>query len=584
MRRLIFLSCCLLASGGAGAVESIEVRIEGLQQEGLVENVRAFLSIVDRSEELREEDDEQDLTAAAVRRLHRQAPEEIRRALQPFGYYSPTVESSLEEAGAGWIASYDIRPGAPTKLQRVEIRVDGDARELPAVDALLADIEIETGETLSHADYGSAKRRLLETVYSAGYLDASFARSEIRVMPEQHVAEIYLILESGPRYYFGDIIIEQDILKPDFVRRYNLIAPGDPFDTNRLIDLQIALSSSEYFSSVDVQVERDNAEDFRIPVTVRTEPRNRQRYTTGVGYGTDTGPRISIGTEFRRINRRGHQFSSDLQLSEIRSTFTAQYHVPIENVATDRLTYFGSLQQAEIGDADTELLALGASREDGRGDLRRRIYLRFDRENFMFGDEPGGSATLVYPGLNLIYKSVDDPLYPRRGFSASFDVHGGVENLFSETSFVQSTFGARTVFPLGPRGRLLLRGEIGVIEAADFFALPPSQRFFTGGDRTVRGYGFQELSPVDAAGNDIGGRHFVAGSAEIDYLVKGNFGGAVFYDAGNAMNDIGGDLASSVGAGFRYRSPVGMIRVDFAHPLDDPDTSFRLHISLGPDL
>jgi translocation and assembly module TamA len=140
------------------------------------------------------------------------------------------------------------------------------------------------------------------------------------------------------------------------------------------------------------------------------------------------------------------------------------------------------------------------------------------------------------------------------------------------------------VFPLGARGRLLLRGEAGVTEAANFADLPPSQRFFTGGDRTVRGYGFEELSPEDEFGNDIGGQYLLVGSVEADYLVWGNFGVAAFFDTGNAMNSTSGDLASGVGLGLRYRSPVGMIRIDFAHPLDDPEQNFRLHITLGPDL
>lgn len=582
MRRFIIFAS-LIFCAGAEAADTIEVRIEGLEDE-LEENVRAFLSIVARSEEQTDQEDGEPLSDQAIRRLHRQAPEEIRRALQPFGFYSPAIETNLESGDGIWIATYEVNAGAPTRLDHVEIRVEGEAGELPAVEALLEDIDIEEGEVLSHPAYGSAKGGLLEGVYSAGYLDASYERSEMLVYPEQQRAGIYLILESGPRYYFGDIDIEQNILEPDFVRRFNDIERGEPFNADRLIDLQLALSGSDYFSTVDVQVERENATDFHVPVTVRTKPRNQRRYSAGVGYGTDTGARISLGTEFRRINRRGHKFNADVQLSEVRNSFIAQYHVPIANVTTDRLTYFSSLQQVEIGDADSEQFSVGASRDDNWYNLRRRLYLRFDRENFMFGGQPGDSASLLYPGINLTYQRADDPLFPRRGFSAALDLHGGVENPLSETSFVQSTLAVRTVFPLGDRGRLLLRGEAGATRAANFADLPPSQRFFTGGDRTVRGYGFEELAPEDPFGNDIGGQYLMVGSVEADFLVKGNFGVAAFFDTGNATNAPNGDLVSGVGLGFRYRSPVGMIRIDLAHPLDDPDQSFRLHISLGPDL
>lgn len=582
MQRFTLLASLLLCAGAQAAVD-VEVRIEGLKDE-LEENVLAFLGIAARIEEQSEEEKARPLGEREIRELHQQAPGEIHRALQPFGFYAPTIETSLQHGDDGWIATYDVDAGAPTRIGHVEIRVEGEARELPEVEALLAKPGISEGDILNHPAYGSVKERLLEAVYSAGYLDAEYARSEMLVHPEQHRAGIYLVLESGPRYYFGNIDIEQDILDPAFVARFNDIERGEPFDTERLIDLQLSLSGSDYFSAVNVDVQREDTTDFRVPVTVTAEPRDTQSYSVGLGYGTDTGPRLTLGTEFRRINRRGHQFNADVQLSEVRNSFIAQYHVPIENVAADRLTWFASLQQVEIGDSDSDVFSVGVSREDTWHGLRRRLYLRFDRENFRFGEQPGGNATLLYPGVNLTWQRADDALFPRRGISVSLDLHGAPESPLSETTFVQTTLGVRTVLPLGRRARLLLRGEVGVTEAANFDDLPPSQRFFTGGDRTVRGYGFEELAPEDDFGNDVGGRYLRVGSVEVDYLVWGDFGLAAFFDAGNATNSLDGDLVSGVGLGLRYRSPVGMIRIDFAHPLDDPDRDFRLHISLGPDL
>ncbi|HLT91491.1 MAG TPA: autotransporter assembly complex family protein [Woeseiaceae bacterium] len=587
MRRIAILTSLLLCAGAAPAA-TVEVRVEGLD-DPLEENVRAFLGLVARSEAQEDPEDEEEelppLGEGEIRQLHRQAPDEIRQALQPFGYYSPQVDGALERTDDGWVATYRVEPGEPTRIGHVEIRVEGEAADLPEVQAQLEGIDIAEGQVVSHPAYARAKDGLMQAVYSAGFLDAEYERSELRVYPERRRAEIYLVLESGPRYYFGDVEIEQSILDPDFVSRFNDIERGEPFDTERLIDLQLGLSGSDYFGAVDVNIEREQANDFHVPVTVTAEPRDTQRYSVGLGYGTDTGPRLTLGTEFRRINRRGHQFNADVQLSQVRNSFIAQYHIPIENVAADRLTFFASLQQIEIGDADSNVFSIGASREDDWHGLRRRLYLRYDRETFHFGDQPGGDATLLYPGINLSWQRADDTLFPRRGVSASLDVHGAPESPLAETTFLQATLGVRAVLPLGARARLLLRGETGITEAEDFADLPPTQRFFTGGDRTVRGYGYQELSPENEFGDDVGGRYLTVASVEVDYLVFGNFGLAAFFDTGNATNTSPGDnLVSSVGLGLRYRSPVGMIRVDFAHPLDDPSRDFRLHISLGPDL
>jgi translocation and assembly module TamA len=114
--------------------------------------------------------------------------------------------------------------------------------------------------------------------------------------------------------------------------------------------------------------------------------------------------------------------------------------------------------------------------------------------------------------------------------------------------------------------------------------LPPSQRFFAGGDRSVRGYRYERLGPTDASGAVTGGRYLVTASVELDYLFFRNYGAAVFFDAGNAANHPWPDLKRSVGIGMRWLSPVGMLRIDIAHPLDDPDTDYRLHLSIGTDL
>jgi translocation and assembly module TamA len=140
------------------------------------------------------------------------------------------------------------------------------------------------------------------------------------------------------------------------------------------------------------------------------------------------------------------------------------------------------------------------------------------------------------------------------------------------------------VRPLGHRGRLLARARLGGMTVDDFSALPASERFFAGGDQSVRGYDYQTLAPRDINNEVIGGRYEAVASLEADYLFIGNYGAAVFVDAGNAADSFPPEPKIGAGIGFRWRSPVGMLRVDIAHPFDDPLNDYRLHISIGPDL
>lgn len=567
----------LVSPSQAGLAESLSVEIDGLDGE-LLDNAREFLDIVRqaRSDEVP--------SAKTIRRLHKRAPEEIAEALQPFGYYRPATAASLDSTNGEWLARYVVEPGPPVVLRDVDVRASGDGSEEPAIQETLSKITLAPREQLDHRRYEAARDLLFGTAFDAGYLDTKYERSEIRVYPEADAADIFLILETGPQYFFGDIAVEQNILRPEFVKKFIEIEPGEPFDSDRLIDLQLTLSNTGYFDQVEVMPDREAAEEDRIPITVLTEPRKPRNYVAGLGFGTDTGPRAMVGIEYPRFNRRGHRFRSDLRVSERKNSLTARYQIPVRQVRTDRATFFGNLERAEVGDADTDRFSVGANLDEDWLGLRRRLYVEAKREDFAFGDDPSRVSNLGILGGSLARVRADDSLIPRKGYSFSVDVHGGAEGVLSDTSFIRSTVEAKKVFPLGGRGKLLLRGQAGLIKVDDFDVLPPSERFFTGGSRSVRGYDFESLSPIDANGNNIGGRQLLVGSIEMDYLIRGPFGAAVFFDIGDADNDFPSDLKRGAGIGFRYESPVGMIRIDFAHPFDDPDRDLRIHLSIGPDL
>ncbi|HEX6995061.1 MAG TPA: autotransporter assembly complex family protein [Gammaproteobacteria bacterium] len=586
----------LLAGVCAPARAAVEVRIEGLGDE-LERNVRAFLSIAELEEAVRddassseaEEDDvsdgDEDPTEARIRRLHAAADAEIAAALQPFGYYEPTVTATLERDGEDWVARYVVDPGPPTRITEIDIRVVGEGADDPAVRAAWQALPLARGEVLRHARYEAAKQALFDAAYNAGFIDVTFRRSELLVHRARREASVHLELDTGPRYYFGDITVEQDILNESFIERFVPIRPGEPFDTDRLLALQIALNDSGYFSDVVIDVERERAEDRHIPVVVRTTPRRTQEYTIGLGYGTDTGPRISLGVELRRINPRGHRFTSDLRLSSIEQAIAAEYRIPRgRNPVTDFLALRGSLGNQEIGDWETRQQSLGASWHDAWRSYQRRLYLGLQREEFWTELTPSDTEAILFGGAQFTRKVADDPLVPRRGYSWSVDLRGGSDALGSGTSFGRLHASANVVRSLGERVRVLLRGEYGAITATEFEQLPPSQRFYAGGDGSVRGYAYQWLGPQDANGARVGGRYLLVASAELEFRVVGDYGAALFFDVGNASNSAWPDLSRGVGIGARWRSPVGVVGLDIAHPLDDPDTDFRLHLSVGSDL
>ncbi|HUT40729.1 MAG TPA: outer membrane protein assembly factor [Gammaproteobacteria bacterium] len=583
---------CLFYLPLAIAQQTLELKISGVEGV-LLDNVRANLGLSQYARTtpglplplpLPGMTGPQKLPAAdEIRRLHRRAEKDIRAALQPYGYYEPVIESSLEQQGERWIASYRIVHGPPVLLQSVDIAISGAGAADPALDKVRNSTRLRAGERLQHPYYDATREALISAAVKAGYLDARYLKSQLRVNPAAHRADAILHLDTGLRFYFGPVTVEQDILNPGFVSRYVRIEEGEPFDTGKLLDLQLALGDSGYFDQVDLDVRRSETQDQRVPVIVHTLPAAHTRYTLGLGFGTDTGPRVTLGANYPRINRRGHGVKSELRLSAPAQNAAVHYMIPIRNLVSDRLVFGGELENAEVANSgSTRGYKLGVSQNVSLGAFQRRLYINYQHETFDLGTE-NDTVNFLIPGVGISKIKSDNVLFPRRGYSFNADLRGS-PGLISATRFVRTEAGVRGVYPLGSKGRLIGRGQLGYTTVDDFDKLPASERFFAGGDQSVRGYDYQKLAPVDSSGEVIGGQYLAVGSIEMDYLFVGNFGAAVFVDAGNADDSFLPQPKVGAGIGFRWRSPVGMLRVDVAHPFDDPDNNFRLHISIGPDL
>ena len=573
---LLSLVLCSLALSSAARAAGVEVEIRGIAGPP-ADNVRAFLGIAQR-----EFPDDEAIDAEVVRRLHRRAPEQIRRALEPFGYYHARVDSSLERTETGWRAVYEVQPGEPVRLTAVTIRIEGAAKDDPAFESLLAELPLEEGRQLNHGDYETAKRRMLELAAERGYIEARWLESTLLVDPDRRQASAALVLDSGPRYRFGEIRFERTVVGESLLRRYLRFEPGEPFLASRLLELQYALDDSGYFRRVEVSARRDLAADGRIPIEIGLEARPKHLYTFGIGFGTDTGARASVGRDTRYVNRRGHRLESRVRVAQIGTSLAARYTIPLAQPWRERLELDTSLDDKEVGDLRSRQFTLGASRVTVDGGWQRSLSIAYERSRDENDDEVT-TRNLVMPGIELVRSRYDDAIYASRGYRVSFGVRGGAETLGSDVSFLRMRASATLVRRLWAGGRVITRAELGRVRVDAFDDLPLSQRFFAGGDQSVRGFRFQSLGPQDADGDVIGGTYLAVGSIELEQLIAGNWGAAVFVDAGNAANESDFDLRTAAGIGLRYRSPVGVFRVDVAKATDG-DESARLHLSLGVDL
>jgi len=560
------------------AQDKVEVKIEGVGG-ALLENIRAYLSL---------EKPPSPLTETVVQHLYHQASGEITKALQALGYYHPRIDSELNRTEKGWTARFKIDPGPPVHVTQFDLTITGEGNSDPEFQRLEKKLPIRVGEILNQGQYEEAKSRLQNLAAERGYLDAHFTTHRIELDLQQNQANIQLAFETGARYQLGRVRFKQEgeyTFNLRFLERFIPFQQGEPYHTNQILALNNALINSGYFSSVDVRPIREEAEDHLLPIEVTTTTRKRYQLSAGLGYGTDTGPRATLGWEDHRINQWGHRFKSELEISSLKKSITADYQIPLKHPATDKLDFQAGFQKENTVTAESRLTQAGVSRSVliGKGWVET-LFINYRAEKFTVGDEQGNSR-LILPGVTLARTLTDQQTIPRRGSRISFTVQGTDETFGSDLRLFRSEAHAKVIRPFGERGRILVRGDFGWSVVSDFRDLPPTLRFFAGGDQSVRGYSYNSLGPEDPSGHVIGGRRLAVGSIEYDHRIAKQWGVALFYDAGNAFNRLNDFTPQQgVGVGGRWYSPVGPIRVDLAYAIDKPGIAIRVHVNMGPDL
>jgi translocation and assembly module TamA len=570
----------LFTAASAGAADRIRIEIDGVDKP-IADNVRSYLSLTRYLQR-------QDLTDSQVRRMADRAVDETTDALRPFGYYEPVVRSRTTRDDENWIVRLRVTLGEPVRLANVDVVIDGDGSEDRILSNVVGASRVKQGAQLSHPAYESLKTSLLRTAQERGYLDAQLTRRELVVDPANRRADVHLALATGARYYFGKVDVEQNAINPRLLHRFLRFKEGDPFLAEQLRNTQFALEDSQYFGSVTVSAGDRDRELRTVPITIRGDKIRRDRYSVSAGYGTDTGVRGKITWDNRLVNDRGHRMQVELTGSEIKTELNTRYIVPVGDPSLEKLEFSAAYIDEEIGDLDSERYELTGGYTEVLGRWQRVLFFKINQETTSFPDGTEQTDLLLIPGVsyaslppNFLTGWVRDAAY-------YFELSGSPETLGSDASYLRFYARAEKVWPIQGPWWLRLRGEVGASWVNEFSELPASQRFFAGGDRSVRGYGLNELSPMEVDPNDpdagpkaVGGENKLVASVELERDFPKNLRGAIFVDSGNAFNDWADPaLVYSAGVGVRFKLPMLMIGVDVAKSLSDSDKNWRFHLNI----
>ncbi|MGE8186520.1 autotransporter assembly complex protein TamA [Pseudomonas sp. NPDC086278] len=562
----------LITSCTALAQSELDVRITPSNDE-LKANIEGYIgSLGDRDEE-------------ALQRFRRGAEEQARKAAQALGYYQPQIESDVT-GGKTPSLVLTIVPGEPIHLRNVTIRVDGPAASLKAFRVPKSDA-LKTGAVLNHGHYEDAKRQIQNQASRYGFFSGHFTAQKLLVDPRAGVADIDLIYASGPRYTLGKVSFEGNTpFDEDLLQRMVPFKAGAPYDSELIAELNQALQSSGYFETVRVDAAPTASKNDVIPVEVTLETRKPRTMGLGLGYSTDVGPRIKANWTRHWVNPQGDSYGWEAELSAPRQNVGVFYDIPLDPPLTDKLRWAAGYQNEDIDGTDTQskLLTLGPEWHSKLpSGWQRVVSLKWQREDYTLGDD-SGLSTLLMPGVSYSYLKSDNKIDPHNGYRLAFETKVAKEGLGSDNNLLYGTALVKGLTTVFDNHRFLGRLQVGGSATNGYKSVPPSLRFFAGGDQSVRGYDYQSLSPENSEGDRIGGRYMIAGSVEYQYSIAEKWRVATFIDQGNSFNTLDlPNLKTGVGIGIRWVSPVGPLRLDLAHALDD-DGGIRLHFSMGPEL
>ncbi|MCZ4286047.1 MULTISPECIES: autotransporter assembly complex protein TamA [Marinobacter] len=567
----------MLATPGLTWAQQVEVNVEGDYPQ-LQDNAEAFLGEVEGR------------SAGSLRRYASTAEAQVEEALRALGYYSPMIQwEVVEQPGDDEIPArlvLTVQPGEPIRVRSRQVSIEGPASRDSDFVGTLPEKPSE-GDVLNHGQYSTLRQTIQNRATRLGYFDGEFTTRRLEVNPEQHTADISLVFRSGVRYRLGEVSFKEghgfeEQLLEQFVR----FEPGEIYHADKVARLSGDLSNSGYFSGVDIDASPGKAEDGVIPVSVDLTTRPPRSVAAGVGFSTDVGPRFSGNWREHWINPMGHRRGAQTELSAPRQNVGAWYELPLDPPMTDSIRLSAGYQREDIEDVESELLTLGQQWKHQLDNGWLQVAsIRWEGERFRIGDDDPEQSSLLLPGLGYSKLQADSPLDPSRGYRIQFDVTGSHRAVISDVDILHANVLVKGLYTLADNHRFLSRFQFGGVATNRFSDVPPSLRFFAGGDQTVRGYGYETLSPRNSEDVAIGGRYLMVGSVEYQYEFTENWRVAAFVDEGNAMDDLSDPLATGAGVGIRWISPVGPLRLDVAKGLDPEfGGEWRVHFSMGPEL
>ncbi|MDP0562805.1 MAG: autotransporter assembly complex family protein [Candidatus Endonucleobacter sp. (ex Gigantidas childressi)] len=555
---------------------SLQWRIEGVGGD-LKENISIYLDalpIVDRLQ----------LPVFKTRIL-----KEVRHSLQAMGYYEPVITVHLPDPNTE-VCIIAIVTGQPVIIRNVDILLQGDAVEDSAFSDLINILPLKKGAPLNHRVYEDAKNALNSLASVHGYFDAKMTEHKVSVYSGKKYADIRITLDSGCRYRFGDIqYVEMTARFKDILQSLVIIKQGDLYDAVMLGKVNHDIASTGYFHKIEVHPVKSDITNNEVPIAIHAMPRLRHEIKLGAGYATDEGPRASLHWDKHLVNSYGHSLSNVAHISKKKTSIASSYKIPDGNPLQKYYNLHLGYEQKIAEDTDSKLISAAIHRWNKRSFRNNEfwdydIFFRVEQEDYTQGKQ-NGSTLLLIPGVSFMYHRLQGDSFNYHGNQQLVKFELSNKAWRSDVDFIKIWGRTQWLHTYFSKHRMIVRAEQGAILMIDHASeVPPSLRFFTGGDQSIRGFDYESISPKDKNGYLTGARYVTTASVEYAYSFLGKWWIATFIDSGTATNDYKDEWKVGAGVGIRWISFLGQIKLDIACAISEEDKPWRFHLTMGPML
>lgn len=541
-----------------------------------------------------------DLDDTELERLALAADKNTRDLLATLGHFSPQVTITRSQAVSNGhalpIVHISVQEGPATTVQSVALEFQGDIAQQPAAAEQRLRIRegwtLPPGKTFTQEAWDDAKRQSLRLLSAARYPLGRISASRAEIDPPQQSARLSVTLDSGERFRLGTMQIHGlERYEPQLVERIARLTPGSVYDQGALLEAQQRLQDSGYFNSVVLEIDSEG-DPQAVPIIATVREAKRSNIQLGVGVSTDSGPRLSVEHTNHQLPLIGWRGVSKLMLDRdtqsVQSELTAQ-----PDAGLWQWQVFGQLKNEDVANVKVRSQQLRGGRLQLGDKIDRNYYLQYDRATTSATGihETAQSISVNYAWTQRHFDSLP---YPSDGYGLGVELGGGYTLGSQRDPYLRTRLNWLGVWSLASgadrqtrarSGRIALRMQAGAVLARDGARLPSTQLFLTGGDATVRGYAYNSIGATLANGITIPGRYLAVASVEWQRPIlvddrPSEWESTVFVDTGAVADKTSAlKVKVGVGAGVRYRSPVGPLQLDLAYGLDSH--KIRLHLSVG---